>query len=106
VTRLDAERVRALRDGATPGPWWANVDEVRAGSDPDGDVDNCPRVADCRIRDAALIAAAPDLADALLDAWRRLAEVEAEQDEARDEAARLHERRDVLFPTYDAEEAP
>jgi len=92
VTDLTPERVRALLDGATPGPWHSAPHCVYAGETPPGPFGGESWVAQTyhdhplRARereDASLIAAAPDLALALLAAW-------AERDEARaDERARI-----------------
>ena len=96
--RITTERVRELLAGATPGPWRI--------SDPDGiaprvscldfpicwvagDTDGRPWIDEFEpgpgpLADAAIIAAAPDLAADLIAARERIAALEAERDAARE----------------------
>jgi hypothetical protein len=65
-----ADRLRAMREKATSGPWSYEGLYVSAGGE--------PRTRSVRVADAALIALAPDLAEWAADAAEMLARIEPE----------------------------
>ncbi|MFA7265748.1 MAG: hypothetical protein WC054_05500 [Candidatus Nanopelagicales bacterium] len=94
---VTAEQAKAMLDAATSGPWLARRGTrtdglfIDGGENPYDEV--LPTSVDCghycqggtavieaTTPDAALIAAAPDLAATVVELWERLATVEAEQD--------------------------
>ena len=90
MTDLTDDQVKALLEGATPGPWQSSAaaEQLPFGVMPriysaDGtllaEVGNLTLDQDAWEANARLIAAAPDLARALLDARAELAALEAEE---------------------------
>lgn len=83
MDELTPESVRVLLAEATPGPWRAvNEMDGRGEVEAQGTIAAWEWVSypedgeQIDIGDARLIAAAPDLAEALLKAWERIAELE------------------------------
>lgn len=84
MSRLTPERVRAMVEAATPGPWTS--ERAIYSTDHLVTMDRRSEAYVTREPDAALIAAAPDLAADLLDAHAALA-TERERRERADERA-------------------
>ena len=95
MTDMTDDQVRALLDGATPGPWRADGEPWNRIVWSSADNRVCFMAHSSGLNDARdtatsnLVAAAPDLARALLDARAELADAEATQAALRAEIDRL-----------------